>query len=149
MIRSSESYPLYALLSSENNIVYHIPAYQREYTWTKDQWGFRLVALSTDQPWSATPVYVSDVFTPAGNSDTDAVIVGEDFPLGDYRVLIATSQFLYLDAGRVTIGEDDGFIAMLFETAPPGLLAATILSFLVFIAALIAVFVQLIRRRSQ
>lgn len=38
MIRSSESYPLYALLSSENNIVYHIPAYQREYTWTKDQW---------------------------------------------------------------------------------------------------------------
>lgn len=115
----------------------------------EEQWGFRLVALSTDQPWSATPVYVSDVFTPAGNSDTDAVIVGEDFPLGDYRVLIATSQFLYLDAGRVTIGEDDGFIAMLFETAPPGLLAATILSFLVFIAALIAVFVQLIRRRSQ
>jgi hypothetical protein len=38
MITSSESFALYSLLSAENNIAYHIPHYQREYTWTKDQW---------------------------------------------------------------------------------------------------------------
>jgi uncharacterized protein with ParB-like and HNH nuclease domain len=38
MIKSSQSYPLYSLLSSENNIAYYIPPYQREYSWTKEQW---------------------------------------------------------------------------------------------------------------
>ena len=38
MIKSVKNYPLWELLSHENNITYHIPAYQREYSWSKDQW---------------------------------------------------------------------------------------------------------------
>jgi hypothetical protein len=38
MIRSVGQTRLYELLSSENNVVYEIPAYQREYSWGKEQW---------------------------------------------------------------------------------------------------------------
>ena len=38
MIKSVVDTALYALLSAETNIVYHIPPYQREYSWSKDQW---------------------------------------------------------------------------------------------------------------
>jgi hypothetical protein len=38
MIKSVGPTRLYELLSSENNVVYEIPTYQREYSWGKDQW---------------------------------------------------------------------------------------------------------------
>jgi uncharacterized protein with ParB-like and HNH nuclease domain len=38
MIRSVGQTPLYDLLSTENNVVYEVPAYQREYSWGKEQW---------------------------------------------------------------------------------------------------------------
>lgn len=38
MIKSVSQTPLYALLSADNNIIYDIPPYQREYSWGKDQW---------------------------------------------------------------------------------------------------------------
>ena len=38
MIKTAQQYPLYTLLSPENNIVYEVPPYQREYSWRKDQW---------------------------------------------------------------------------------------------------------------
>ncbi len=38
MIKSVSQSPLYALLSPDNNIVYDIPPYQREYSWGRDQW---------------------------------------------------------------------------------------------------------------
>lgn len=38
MIRSVGQTPLYELLSTENSVVYEVPAYQREYSWGKEQW---------------------------------------------------------------------------------------------------------------
>jgi Protein of unknown function DUF262/Protein of unknown function (DUF1524) len=38
MIKSVADVPLYTLLSPENNIVYRVPPYQREYSWSKQQW---------------------------------------------------------------------------------------------------------------
>lgn len=38
MIQSADNVPIYALLSPENPIVYRVPPYQREYTWSKQQW---------------------------------------------------------------------------------------------------------------
>jgi hypothetical protein len=38
VIRSVNQTPLYELLSPENNVVYEVPAYQREYSWGKEQW---------------------------------------------------------------------------------------------------------------
>ncbi|WP_169923383.1 DUF262 domain-containing protein [Paramicrobacterium agarici] len=38
MIKSVGQNPLHELLSSDTNIVYHIPAYQREYSWGRSHW---------------------------------------------------------------------------------------------------------------
>ncbi|MFI9409734.1 DUF262 domain-containing protein [Nocardia gamkensis] len=38
MIKSVDNVPVYTLLSPENTIVYRIPPYQREYSWSKQQW---------------------------------------------------------------------------------------------------------------
>ena len=38
MIKSVSDVPVYSLLSPENNIVYRVPMYQREYSWSKQQW---------------------------------------------------------------------------------------------------------------
>jgi hypothetical protein len=38
VIKSANQYPVHALFSSESNIVYRIPPYQREYSWQKAQW---------------------------------------------------------------------------------------------------------------
>jgi hypothetical protein len=38
MIKSVSDVPVYTLLSPENNIVYWVPPYQREYSWSKQQW---------------------------------------------------------------------------------------------------------------
>jgi len=50
MIKSVVDIPLYSLLSSETNIVYHIPPYQREYSWTKDQWDALFDDLLEEEP---------------------------------------------------------------------------------------------------
>lgn len=38
MIKSVDHEPLFSLLSTDSNVVYTIPPYQREYSWTKNQW---------------------------------------------------------------------------------------------------------------
>ena len=38
MIKSVHDYPVSTLLNGDNNVVYHIPRYQREYSWGKSQW---------------------------------------------------------------------------------------------------------------
>ena len=38
MINSVYAYPISTLLNGDNNIVYHIPRYQREYSWGKAHW---------------------------------------------------------------------------------------------------------------
>lgn len=38
MIKSVEQEPVHSLLSPETNIVYQVPRYQREYSWTRPQW---------------------------------------------------------------------------------------------------------------
>lgn len=38
MIKSLSNDAVYALLSPENNVVYTVPKYQREYSWGRDQW---------------------------------------------------------------------------------------------------------------
>ncbi|WP_027497799.1 DUF262 domain-containing HNH endonuclease family protein [Rhodococcus sp. JG-3] len=38
MISSVDNVPVYTLLSPENAIVYRVPTYQREYSWSKPQW---------------------------------------------------------------------------------------------------------------
>jgi uncharacterized protein with ParB-like and HNH nuclease domain len=38
MIRSANQYPISAILATDNEIIYRIPKYQREYTWNKNQW---------------------------------------------------------------------------------------------------------------
>src|SRR4051794_40663965 len=38
MIKSAEQYAVHALLSHESNLLYRVPAYQREYSWTKHEW---------------------------------------------------------------------------------------------------------------
>ncbi|OBG34919.1 DUF262 domain-containing protein [Mycolicibacter heraklionensis] len=38
MIKSVSDEPIYTLLSPENNVIYRIPPYQREYSWSKQQW---------------------------------------------------------------------------------------------------------------
>lgn len=38
MIKSVDNVPVYTLLSPENAVVYRVPTYQREYSWTKQQW---------------------------------------------------------------------------------------------------------------
>lgn len=38
MINSASQYPVHALFSTESNIVYRVPRYQREYSWQKKQW---------------------------------------------------------------------------------------------------------------
>lgn len=38
MIQNTDNKPLSELFSADNNITYHIPKYQREYTWTKSNW---------------------------------------------------------------------------------------------------------------
>ena len=38
MIQSVDNVPVYTLLSPENAVVYRVPTYQREYSWTKQQW---------------------------------------------------------------------------------------------------------------
>lgn len=114
----------------------------------EEQWGFRLVPYGDDDPWTASPVYVSDAFTPEDISGTDSATVGSDFPLGDYRVLVATSDFRFVDAGRLIVGDDEGIVAAILETASPGTLAATILSFIALIGLLIALMAQTLKRRG-
>lgn len=38
MIKSVSSYPISQLFDIDSNVVYAVPKYQREYTWTKGQW---------------------------------------------------------------------------------------------------------------
>jgi uncharacterized protein with ParB-like and HNH nuclease domain len=38
MIKSVNSYPITQLFDSETEVVYAIPRYQREYTWSTSQW---------------------------------------------------------------------------------------------------------------
>ena len=38
MIKSVHDYPISSLLNGDNNLVYHIPRYQREYSWGKSHW---------------------------------------------------------------------------------------------------------------
>jgi uncharacterized protein with ParB-like and HNH nuclease domain len=38
MIKSVNDYPVSSLLNGDNNLVYHIPRYQREYSWGKSHW---------------------------------------------------------------------------------------------------------------
>ncbi len=38
MIQNTDNKPLSELFSADNKITYHIPKYQREYTWTKTNW---------------------------------------------------------------------------------------------------------------
>ena len=38
MIKSVNSYPISQLFDIDSNVVYHVPKYQREYTWTKREW---------------------------------------------------------------------------------------------------------------
>lgn len=38
MIKSLGNDPVYTLLSPENNVIYRIPPYQREYSWAKQHW---------------------------------------------------------------------------------------------------------------
>jgi hypothetical protein len=38
MIKSVHNYPVSILLNGDNNLVYHIPRYQREYSWGKGHW---------------------------------------------------------------------------------------------------------------
>ncbi|MGS2724908.1 DUF262 domain-containing protein [Porticoccus sp. GXU_MW_L64] len=38
MIKSVNDYPVSALLNGDNSVIYHIPRYQREYSWGKSQW---------------------------------------------------------------------------------------------------------------
>ncbi|WP_104084057.1 DUF262 domain-containing protein [Cryobacterium sp. Y11] len=38
MIKSANQYPVHTLFSHEGNVLYKIPAYQREYSWHKAQW---------------------------------------------------------------------------------------------------------------
>jgi hypothetical protein len=38
VIKSVSDEPIYKLLSPENNVVYRVPPYQREYSWSKQQW---------------------------------------------------------------------------------------------------------------
>lgn len=38
MIRSAEGKTVHDLLNIEQNVVYQVPRYQREYSWQKSQW---------------------------------------------------------------------------------------------------------------
>ncbi|MGV9663780.1 DUF262 domain-containing protein [Nocardia niigatensis] len=38
MIESASQVPVYTLLSPENTLVYQVPLYQREYSWSRQQW---------------------------------------------------------------------------------------------------------------
>ncbi|MCF1420837.1 DUF262 domain-containing protein [Mangrovimonas futianensis] len=38
MIQNTDNKPLSELFSADHNVTYHIPKYQREYTWTKTNW---------------------------------------------------------------------------------------------------------------
>ena len=38
MIKSVNDYPVSSLLNGDNNLVYHIPRYQREYSWGRSHW---------------------------------------------------------------------------------------------------------------
>lgn len=49
MIKSVGQSPVYELLSAENNVVYEVPAYQREYSWGKDQWDALFDDILEDQ----------------------------------------------------------------------------------------------------
>jgi len=38
MIKSVSNRPITELLNSETDTVYEVPRYQREYTWSRDEW---------------------------------------------------------------------------------------------------------------
>ena len=38
MINSVHAYHVHDLLSPDNPVRYHVPAYQREYSWSRGQW---------------------------------------------------------------------------------------------------------------
>lgn len=38
MIKSANQYPVHELLSHDHNVLYRVPPYQREYSWSKPQW---------------------------------------------------------------------------------------------------------------
>ncbi|MDH3022636.1 DUF262 domain-containing protein [Gordonia alkanivorans] len=38
MIKSATQYPVHSLISHDANTLYHVPPYQREYSWQKQQW---------------------------------------------------------------------------------------------------------------
>lgn len=38
MINSATDYPVHSLLNHEANVIYHVPPYQREYSWQRGEW---------------------------------------------------------------------------------------------------------------
>ncbi|MBF4431999.1 DUF262 domain-containing protein, partial [Vibrio anguillarum] len=50
MIKSVKNYPLSALFSVDEKIIYAIPRYQREYTWGKWQWDTLFEDLLDNDP---------------------------------------------------------------------------------------------------
>lgn len=50
MIKSVLDVPVHALLSAETNTVYEIPPYQREYSWSKEQWDNLFDDLLSEDP---------------------------------------------------------------------------------------------------
>lgn len=50
MIKSVYNYPVSTLLDTESGVVYNIPRYQREYTWTRNQWDALFDDLVDNEP---------------------------------------------------------------------------------------------------
>ena len=50
MIKSVYNYPVSTLLDIESGVVYAIPRYQREYTWSRAQWDALFDDLLENEP---------------------------------------------------------------------------------------------------
>lgn len=51
MIKSVYKYPVSQLFDIEAGVVYAIPRYQREYTWSKGQWETLFDDVQENNPW--------------------------------------------------------------------------------------------------
>lgn len=56
MIKSVNNYPVSQLFDIEAGVVYAIPRYQREYTWSKNHWESLFADLALSEIWSVTQI---------------------------------------------------------------------------------------------
>lgn len=109
MIKSLDNTPVHALFSVDNNVIFHIPKYQREYTWGKREWDALLEDLvENDNPQGHFLGTIICVNTTANTTDSSTLeVIDGQQRLTTLSLLLAAVYSLLNEHREELTDEDD------------------------------------------